>query len=577
MASGFRIGWVVLGFASLIGAGPAFAPAPAFGQILDRPQEPEATETRPRATPPSPVQALLRPSIQDEVFDSGAWGTEVHRSAAERAAPNYVARDLAAEELSEAAGEAGLDDSGEARVRLRRLAQDGDLSEVLETDEALRGTIDPFDDDAPLLEDDPTLADLRSPQDIDAFSSDLPGFDPLLLQAEEVNPVFAGTQLGEIGTNEAFAPLGTRIGSFILFTTLEANADYNSNLFASPVALGDWSLQFRPAMRLVSDWANHAVEVRASGDLSYHDRYPSEDDRAYLIETLGRLDVTRQTNLQALYGHEFAQESRSAINALSVGTRPNVVVDRVRGAFNHRFNRLSVQLRGAVIDTSYGTDNLFGVVQSNADRDYTLYEQAFRPQWEFTPTFSIFADLSINQRHYTIPAYSDGIIRSSTGQRYRAGVSFGQLGEYLRGEVSLGYGRQTPDSPLLPIIDGLLIDGALTWRPTPLTTVALTASSEVAETTTTGSGGVMERNYALEARHSVTERLTGIAGVSFFTRDFVGANQTEEQFVAAGGVDYFLNRNAVLFTRYAHTVFDSNTPNSSYTVEEVQFGVRLQN
>jgi hypothetical protein len=30
-------------------------------------------------------------------------------------------------------------------------------------------------------------------------------------------------------------PLGTRIGSFLLFTALQTDGDYNSNVFASPV------------------------------------------------------------------------------------------------------------------------------------------------------------------------------------------------------------------------------------------------------------------------------------------------------------------------------------------------------
>ena len=39
----------------------------------------------------------------------------------------------------------------------------------------------------------------------------------------------------------------------------------------------------------------------------------------------------------------------------------------------------------------------------------------------------------------------------------------------------------------------------------------------------------------------------------------------------------YLNRWAVLFTRYQHTAFDSwQLPDSSYTVEEVQAGVRLR-
>ncbi len=81
-----------------------------------------------------------------------------------------------------------------------------------------------------------------------------------------------------------------------------------------------------------------------------------------------------------MIAHELAQESRSAINAQSAGTRPDVTVSRLRGAFNHRFNRLTVQLRGGIIDTAYGNNLFDGTVQSNADRNFTLYDQAVRPQ-----------------------------------------------------------------------------------------------------------------------------------------------------------------------------------------------------
>jgi hypothetical protein len=463
----------------------------------------------------------------------------------------------------------------EARTRQRRQRQDGDPIPVGEPEATPDGVIDlnapnPFAD-----EEDPTQVDLRSPQDITAIGPGLAGFDPLLLQAEETNPVFADRPLRTFEP-DPFAPLGVRLGSFVLFTAVEADGDYNSNVFASPEPLGDVALEVRPAARLASDWSIHAIELRASGDLSYHDRFQSEDNRAYLVEGLGRLDVTRRTNLQGAISREYAQESRNAINASSAGTRPNITVDRGRAALNHRFNRLSVQLRGGIVDTSYSTNVFEAVVVSNSDRDYTLYEEAVRPQWEFTPTFFLFSDIAFNQRHYSIPAFTDGIIRSSTGERYRAGVSFGNVGELLRGEVSLGYGRQTPDAPELEVIDGLLVDANLTWRVTPLTSLLFTASTEVAETTTDDSGGVMERNYAVEARHSFRTRLVGIAGVGLFTRDFVGAGIHEDQLTAAAGLEYYLSRRAVLFGRYQHTVFDTTTPNSNYTVEEVQLGVRLR-
>lgn len=565
----------------------ALAPLPAGAQILDPQRSVPEPPARPKAPPPD-IESRLEQE-QQEAFSDGRWGTSGRPSepldfspGSPSAAPTaqFVAGqetlgawDTATED--EAAEEEPADVIGQEVARLKRTlpVQDGDAVPVGEPLALPDGAID-LAESYPLASEVETPPGLRNPLDIAAFSGVDAGFDPLLLEAVETNPIFSGRAV-TLGV-DPFLPIGTRIGSFILFNTIEADGDYNSNVFASPEALGDYSLEVRPAARLVSNWSTHAVEVRASGDLSFHDRFPSEDDRAYLVEGLGRLDITRRTNLQGYIGHEEAQESRSAINAISAGTRPDIVVNRGRAAFNHRFNRLTVQLRGAIVDTRYGNDILGGVTQSNADRDYTLYEEAVRPQWEFKPTLYAFTDVAVNQREYSIPAFTDGILRSSTGQRYRVGVAFGNTGAFLRGDVSLGYGRQTPDSPELPIIDGLLIDGNLTWIITPLTQLLLTATSEVAETTTAGSGGVFERTYAAVLSHNFSTRLVGNAGVGYFTRNFVGADLFENQFTAATGLEYYLNRNAVLFGRYEHTAFNTDSFNGNYTAEEVQLGVRLR-
>lgn len=576
-----KIVGLVLGFAAFAGVTVVLAPIPAAAQILD----PPARGIEPRR----PVQ--LRPTLPDDAvleeerrraFDDGRFGPNETAPV-----PPVAPRQDGDEQAGEAGPGAGGDDeaaveddglAGDQAARLRRLAvpQDGDPITVVEPPAPQDGLIDLSEPTAPIEgEEDITQVDMRSPEDVRAFAAEPAGYDPLLLQAEETNPVFSESRFQGF-VLDPFPPIGTKIGSFLLFTTVEANYDYNSNLFASPVAFGDSSLEVRPAARLASNWSRHALEARASGDLSFHDRFPSEDDRAYLVEGLGRLDVTSRTNLQGLIAHEEAQESRSAINANTAGSRPNINVERYRAAFNHRFNRLSVQMRGGIIDTAYGDDIIDGQVQSNADRNYTLYEQAVRPKWEFSPYLFLFSDIAINQRDYDVAAFSDGILRSSTGQRYRVGVSFGDVSEILRGNISLGYGRQTPNSQELEVIDGLLIDADLAWQVTPLTVLQFTASSEVAETTTAGSGGVMERNYGLEARHSFTKYLVGLAGLGYLTRDFVGAGITEEQLTAAVGSEYYLNRWAVLFARYEHTDFQSSQPASSYTVEEVQAGVRLR-
>ena len=579
MASRKRAGLLWSGLVSAAAVAFALQLQQVDAQILERPASTQPTPPRAPARPGVSIVPAA-PNEESEPFYDGRWGAEVQRApgagGAAQLRSGVFDEELGPRPLNAQEVENFEDDTfGEARARPRRLAvpQDGDpvsVFEPLQEEDGEFGEPNALDE-----EEDPTLADIRSPYDIAAFGGATPAFDPLLLQAEQINPVFSDRSIDHFGA-DPFAPVGVRLGSFILFTSVESDVDYNSNLFASPDAIGDTALEVRPAARLASNWAVHAVEVRASGDFSFHDRFPSEDDRAYLVEGLGRLDVTRRTDVQAAISREVAQESRNAINANSFGTRPNVTVDRGRAAFNHRFNRLSVQLRGGIVDTRYGDDVIGPIIQSNADRDFTLYEEAVRPKWEFTPTFLIFADVALNQRLYNIPAFSDGIIRSSKGERYRLGVSFGNTGEYLRGEVSLGYGRQTPDNHELQVIDGLLVDANLTWRFSQLTSLLLTASTDVAETTTFDSGGVMQRQYGAELRHNFSARLIGSAGLSLFTRDYVGAGLHEEQFSAATGLEYYMNRNVVLFGRYEHTEFYTSSPDGNWNGEEVQVGVRLR-
>lgn len=587
LAGGRKIVGFVHGFAAVVGVALVLAPAPSVAQILD----PPGWHPEPRRPPP-----LLRPTLPDDTgglteedrraFDAGQFGpnemapaTQAAVGAAEDGvidAGDEFSQIVDPAVVEEAAAEAGITIGDEEPAPRRGPPQDGDPVPVIEEAAVQDGTIELGDRTVGAeAAEDITEADIRSPEDIRVFAGESGGYDPFLLQADEINPVFSPSTFQGFAF-DPFPPIGTKIGSFLLFTALESDYDYNSNLFASPEAVGDSALEVRPSARLASSWSRHALEVRASGDLSFHDRYASEDDRAYLVEGLGRLDVTSDTNLQGLIAHEFGQESRSAINAESAGTRPNIEVTRYRGAFNHTFNRLSVQLRGNIIDTSYSSNIFDGQVQSNADRDYTLYEQAIRPRWEFSPYLFAFADIAFNQRDYSIAAFSDGILRSSTGERYRAGVSFGDVSQVLRGTFSLGYGHQEIDNHLLPAVDGLLIDSDLAWLITPLTVLQFTASSEVAETTTTDSPGVMERNYGLELRHSFTRYFVGSAGLGYMTRNFVGTDINEEQFSAGVGSEYYLNPWAVLFARYQHTDFQSSLPQASYTLEEVQAGVRLR-
>jgi len=310
--------------------------------------------------------------------------------------------------------------------------------------------------------------------------------------------------------------------------------------------------------------------------LSHYGHYDSEDDRAYMLESRGRLDFTRRTNLQAIVSHQLSQESRSALDALSVGPRVNQTVDSGQASLNHRFNRLSLQFRGSVADYAYGDVEAAGRTFSNADRDYTATEETVRASWEFKPTLSAFTEVAVNQRNYGQVAQTDLISRSSDGQRYRFGLSFGNTGRILRGEISLGYGVQTPDDHRLKPLDGLIIDGNVAWRVTELTSLLFYASSDVSETTTADVGGAFYRYLGLEARHAFRRYLIGSAGVSYTTQNSQDGIIDDREYRASLGAEYFLNRDTILFGRYAHTKLNAVGVDSDYVSDEVHLGMRFR-
>lgn len=457
----------------------------------------------------------------------------------------------------------------------RAVVSDGDLSYPAEPTAPRDGVIDGREPEAPRDGVDPLSIDTRPREDIDAFENPPAGYDPLLFQIEEVEP-FADRRTRRLAQLDPYDPVGVRIGSFVLFPEVEIGGSYYSNVLRSPAPESDVAADVRPAARLVSNWRRHALELRGTSTLSFYDEFQSEDERAYLLEARGRLDITRRTNLQAFAARELSQESRSAIDANAAGDRANLTQTRGGATLSHRFNRLTLQLRGSVSDFAYSDVQVGNVTQSNRDRNYVQTEEAVRATWEFKPTLFGFAEVAVNQRRFEAVAQSDGLSRDSDGQRYRVGVGFGNTGQILRGEIAVGYGRQTPREGQLDEIDGIIIDANLAWRLSELTTVSFNARSDVSETTTAGSGGVFTRAAGVEVRHAFRPHLVGTAGFTYTDQDYVGVPIDEHEIRGDIGLDYYLSREAILFGRYRHTSFTSNSPGASYESDEVHLGVRLR-
>lgn len=464
----------------------------------------------------------------------------------------------------------------QARPGYRPVVQDGDLSYPPPPQFPRDGEIR-VGEEAPVLDGvDPTSVDTRPEEDINLFESPPAGFDPLLFQIEDIEPRRDDRRPERLFRDEPYDPVGIKVGTFVFFPEVETGLRATTNVLSSPDPDSDIAYTLDPSARLVSNWSRHALEFNAEATLSFFNEFDTEDDRGYFLEARGRLDFTRRSNLQALISHDFSQESRSAIDASNTPDRTNVNTDRAAVTFNHRFNRLSVQLRGSLETRDFGDDIDNGVLISNADRNIDEWEQAVRATWEFKPTLSVFAEVGFIQREFGAPSQADDILRDSTGERYRVGLDFGDTGAYLRGEISVGYGIERPNTSQLQEVEAFLFDANASWRVSELTTLLLNARSDIEDTTTEGSGGVVTHFIGLEARHAFRRHLIGTAGMSISTRDFDATQFKEDEWRAEAGLEYFFNRNAVLFGTYEHTDFNSNDPGSSFVSDEFFVGMRFR-
>ena len=111
---------------------------------------------------------------------------------------------------------------------------------------------------------------------------------------------------------DPFAPLGIRVGSFLLFPELNTESVYSDNIFLSSTnPQSDWALEITPRLTVRSDWSRHSLIGTISAVRSYYERFESENEETFSAALTGQIDVRRNTNLvmQAGYSQNLGDRS----------------------------------------------------------------------------------------------------------------------------------------------------------------------------------------------------------------------------------------------------------------------------
>jgi hypothetical protein len=368
-----------------------------------------------------------------------------------------------------------------------------------------------------------------------------------------------------------FDPVGLYVGDLKLTPYFEQSAGYASNPFGlSSAAKGSALSTSELGVGLQSNWSRNELTGAAHLGYSKYFQTPAasapycagvvdyrvDASRDLSFDTEGRFSIANQTNAQlGLSG--IPSQSLTLVSAYGATV----------GAVD-KFGDLSLGLHGTIDRVQYSGGAL-------ATEDYNDYGLKLRASYRLSEALSPFAEVGGDVRQYDQRLDAAGFDRASDGVTGKAGLRVA-FSEMLSGEASLGYGVRAYRDARLADVGAPLFDASLLWSVTPLTTITLKTSTQLADAVVAGASADINRAYSLGLDHSLTERIKlGVSG-TLASDSYVGINQTSRSYTLGATAEYHLSREIVLKASATHQQFVSATAGGSYKADTALVGVRLQ-
>jgi hypothetical protein len=382
-----------------------------------------------------------------------------------------------------------------------------------------------------------------------------------------------------------YQPTGINAGGFRFFPEIELAVEYNDNIRATATnEQSDYIYELLPSARLESDWNTHQLNLHISAPTSQYSSASEQNTTDVEAGADGRLDVDRGLNFtgKANYGslHEPLAYSPST-QALAEPVKYKLAEGEI--GVVKSFNQL--QLSAKVGVSTYDYDN--GVLQGGGvlfqdDRDRTVTTYGVRGDYAISPATSLFVSLGANKREYDLkpPDPGAGINRDSNGYELLGGAKF-EVTSLLQGEIGVGYLSQSYDAsdtdPTIKDTKGLAVRTALLWSPDELVDVRLGAERAVRDAGVAGAVAYVANDFSIGVDYAFRRNISATASVGYSVDDYQDVDRTDHRTTFDTGVDYSLNRGAVLFLHVGHDrqTSDGAQLGREYEVNRAMIGIRL--
>jgi hypothetical protein len=409
-----------------------------------------------------------------------------------------------------------------------------------------------------------------------ALAAAPPGTPPVE-PIEEIRP--PKKRKAHVEPEDPYAPLGIRAGAFDLFPAVELSGGYNTNPGQSHDAKGAALVSVLPELKAQSNWSRHELKAELRGSYTGYspDQTPTLSRPYFNGKVDGRVDVTRDTRID-LDTHLLVSTDNPNSPNLQAGLAKLPIFATFGGSagVGQKFNRFDLSLKGTAERTVYQQSQLTdGSTASNDDRNFDQYGGILRGGYELSPGVTPFVEFGADTRVHDLNTDFFGFQRDSKGLTGKAGTTF-ELSKLLTGEIALGYTRRVYQDSRLQDTAGLIGDASLTWTASALTTVRLTGSSTVGESTQPGVSGVLYRDVGLQVDHAFRRWLIGSVKVGFGLDDYVGDSREDNRYSAGVGLTYKFDRSWQVKGEVRQDWLHSNFSGNNYSATTFLLGLRWQ-
>ncbi len=390
--------------------------------------------------------------------------------------------------------------------------------------------------------------------------------DPLIPSTGAIVPEEPPPPRRRIRPADPYAPTGIGNTGIRFYPSITVGVVHSSNVNQSKTQPESASgLLLRPGYRLESNWVRHSLTAELDGNLVSYEGTDDYDTRNLNVFQRLRLDVRRHTTatLDSRYvldqsGGDDATEHRlssSAALAHDFGPMTAAIRTGTTAAF---FEDLKLQGGGSI---------------SNEDQNYIEPSVSIRTTYNQPQALRPYVEAEYTPRFHTREFDRNGLRRDSHGFGLTAGVEIA-AGPLWSGDLGLTYLHRNYKDARLDAVNSLGLVGNLTWSPTDLTSVVMTAGTSLGETTSANVSATRDWTASVDITHALRDNIDLSAGASVEIEDFDGA--ADKTYDLNLGLSWKLNPVLSWTAAYDMTWLDAANSAQSYVEHRISTGLTLR-